>query len=140
MAPPPNGLRAHDGTCFLPPEFDELIEPLVKLLGQCVVGVVVKTLISPKSVHAAVEIFKAAAPPTQLRDVFVTKAVRLQIRGQRVFVIIRIRARARNRSNIDDRLNARLLQQSDELLDRSCRMPDREKRKSHRDSFRREDL
>src|SRR5262245_16698403 len=51
--------------------------------------------------------------------------------GQRIAIVLRIGARARNGAHVDDYFDAGALQQIDELGDGAGRMPDREERMSH---------
>src|SRR5690349_15742202 len=59
---PPNRFRAHDGTSPCTPELAQMREPVGKLIAECIVRIVVKTIVFPKRVELARHL---ACPATQ---------------------------------------------------------------------------
>src|SRR5690242_4488428 len=112
---PPNRFRAHDGTSPCAPEFAQMREPVGKLVAECIICVVVKTIVFPKRVELARHLARPAAQSPKRGDVLITDFERLQRMRQGVVVILRIGARTRHGANVDQERHRDALQEFDEL-------------------------
>src|SRR6476659_1008458 len=93
----------------------------LELLRLHVIGVPAERRIAPRSVARVWLGFSFAA---QLREMFVTDSVPVQRFRQRVLVELRITLGAWPRAYVDKQIDLMFLQQRNEFIDRSCRVPD----------------
>jgi len=126
MATPPHRLGAHDRAAMLIGQRAQLREPGTKRLGHRVIGVIAEGVVAPERVRRLGRAFRVMPQPAERPDVTITDAGRCERLRQRVGVELRVGARARHRTHIDEQIDPRLSQQVDKLGGRSRRMADRE--------------
>jgi hypothetical protein len=135
MASPPDSLRTHDRAAPPMALFDEAAEPRMELVGQRVVGVIVKTPVGPEAVELVGQRLPLSAQASEGGDMFVGDLVCSQGGGQGAPVELRVGARHWHFPNVDQALDARLLKQSDEFIEAAVGMADREERQGHATSY-----
>src|SRR5437879_5809325 len=129
MAPPPEGLGAHDRAAPFPAQLAQLDETSAELLAHGVVGIVVKALIRPESIHGRWDAYLPSPETSESGDVLIADRSHRQRIGERLLVELRIRARARNGPDVGYQFHLGGGQHIDELGNRSGGVADREERK-----------
>lgn len=114
---PPHGFRAHHCAAQCVSQISQLGESGTEGAGHRVIGVVVKALVVPEGVYRRWGVPQLASKSSKRRDVDVTNLPGSQCLGQSVTVVLRVRPRSRNGSDVDDESNFCLPQQIDEIVD-----------------------
>jgi hypothetical protein len=125
MAAPPHRSGTHDRAAAFAGHFEQAIEASAKGRRQRVVGVVVKARAGPEGIDLGRHRLRLAAPATELGDAHPVDAEPTQAVADHVLVELRVAARARHASAVDDPLHPGGAQQADESLERALRMADR---------------
>ena len=123
MTPPWHGLGAHQRHLLDLRTIDTLRQASLEIRGLHVIGIAAESRVAPATVHGV----GARVPqPAQTGQVRVLNAGSAESRRQQLTAELRIVARSRNRSYIEEASHTVLAEQADELLDRPRGMPDRE--------------
>src|SRR3569623_3691574 len=125
VASPPPRFRAHDGATPLRAEFQKLLEALMEGLAPRVIGIIVEALVLPEAVELRIDAL-LGAQATKLGDVLVCNLEIGEAFRQPVAIILRVGTRARNGTHVHHKRHFGIVQQLDELIDRSRRMPNGE--------------
>ena len=100
---------------------EQSFDSFLELLRLHVIGVTAERRVAPRSVARVWLGFSFAA---QLREMFVTDSVRIQRFRKGVLVELRITLGAWPRAHVGKQVDLVFLQQRNEVIDRSCRVPD----------------
>src|SRR5215471_15134063 len=122
MATPPHCFGAHDrGWTALRSDIEQSLDSFLELFSLHIIGVSAERRVAPRSVARVWFGFSFAA---ELREMFVTDSVRAKRFGQRVLGELRITFRSGPRAHVRQYLDLVCLQQRNEFIDRSNRVPD----------------
>lgn len=123
MTAPPKKFRAHDGGWSdFASEIDKATHTFLKFFHLHVIGVTAKRLVAPSRIARIRSGFAAA---TEFREMLVTNSTFTQRRGQRLLVELRVSLRARQESNIRNKLDPVFLERRHEIVDLARRVPNR---------------
>ena len=122
MAAPPDGLGAHDRAPILAAELLQSRKACGEGLRQSIIRIVSKTAHPPISVRGRFGAARLFAKAAKFRDMLIADLPRRQRFGEAFTVELRIGARPRHRSHVDDEIDARFLEQISEFDDRSSGM------------------
>jgi hypothetical protein len=122
VAAPPHGLGAHDRAPILAAELPQSRKACGEGLRQSIVRIVPKAAHPPIGVRGQFGAARRSAKAAKFRDMFVADLPRRQCFGEAFTVELRIGARPRHRSHVDDEIDARFLEQIDEFDDRPSGM------------------
>jgi hypothetical protein len=123
VAAPRECLCAHQNNALSFGEIDTTPQAVLELLGLHVIGVATEAGVTPSGVD---RVDSRVAQSSKSRDVLVVDSHATKCWRQFVAIELRIVPGPRNRSHVDDTLHAMRLEESDEYLYRTCRVPDRE--------------
>src|SRR5687767_13125298 len=117
MAAPRNGLRTHQHNTRFAREINAPLQALSECRGLHVVRIPAEARIAPPRVRRVSPWVAQSAQPSHMRVPHPnsTKGGRQQVATE-----LRVVTRSWNRSDIDDAVDAVGLEQTDELVDRSC--------------------
>jgi hypothetical protein len=123
MAAPGDGLRAHQHDLLALRALDNLFQALSEWRRLHVIGIPPEVPISPARVLG---VPSGVAQPSQPGHVAIVNSRAAKSRRQRAAIELRVVPRARDRAHVDQALHSVGRQQTDELSNRSGRMPDRQ--------------
>src|SRR6267378_3363616 len=125
VASPRHRFGAHDPNAPSAAHANERRERVLKLLGLHIIAKAAKTFVSPAGVRRIL----ARVPQTaQCFEMHIFEMMRFEALGQRGLVELRIMTRARDRTDVDETLDAIDLQHRHKRLDWQCGVPECEDR------------
>ena len=119
VAAPPHSFSAHDGTAIVTRERSQLSQSSSESVRCCIIGIVPECGDLPECIERWRRALFPVSQTTKSHQMPVTYPDATERFGESIGVELRIRSRARDRTHIDEQIDAYLLEQKQEFVNRT---------------------